>query len=393
MNTKNIKILISVALMAMCAFNMNAQVKVESNGKVIMGTEYSGDDALNILSAHINGPYGTYHYGGKLAFGDFGSTSGWNALIGEYGNYDSDRLWLHGKNGIYLTRGSDGSTIIGYYDVSNGNKFTFNCDVYSYSTKLTSDERFKTNVKGLDSALVKLNKLNGVSYNYNFPNGFGQKSIDKVSSSADTNIVSTELTDKEKKDKEFFEKYDKENKDPKGKRLGFIAQDLQKVFPELVDQDSAGYFYVDYVGLIPVIIEALKEQQSIIDAQSLKIKELEDKVKGTSTKENKNANLKSASVSPDTEILDVTTNAFLFQNTPNPFTYNTEIKYYLPEGSNNAVLYVFNLQGNLLMTEKISGTGNGSITINGSELNPGMYVYSLLIDGQEVATKRMILTD
>jgi len=103
--------------------------------------------------------------------------------------------------------------------------------------------------------------------------------------------------------------------------------------------------------------------------------------------------LKSASVSTDTDILDVTTNAFLFQNTPNPFTYDTEIKYYLPENANNAVLYVFNLQGNLLMSEKLSGTGNGSIIINGSELNPGMYVYSLLINGQEVATKRMILTD
>jgi hypothetical protein len=161
----------------------------------------------------------------------------------------------------------------------------------------------------------------------------------------------------------------------------------------LVDQDSAGYFYVDYVGLIPVIIEALKEQQSIIGAQSLKIKDLEDKIDGSSTKENKNGTLKSASVSSDTEILNATTNAFLFQNTPNPFTYDTKIKYYIPESSSNAVLYVFNLQGKLLMNKKLNDKGISSITINGSELNSGMYVYSLLIDGHEVDTKRMILTD
>lgn len=105
MNTTNIKLLVSIALVAMFVTNSNAQIKVERNGKVIMGAEHSGDDALNILSAHINGPYDTLHYGGKLAFGDFGSTNGWNALIGEYGNYDSDRLWLHGKNGTYLTGG------------------------------------------------------------------------------------------------------------------------------------------------------------------------------------------------------------------------------------------------------------------------------------------------
>ncbi len=389
---KKFSMLILVLGISLCS--LNAQVKIKSDGRAYLKGFRSSDDYNNEVSVQIYGKYGSHLGNGRLSFGDYGSmvNGGANAFIGEYDTYDSDILQLHGKKGIYLTRGT-GSTI-GYYNVSNGNKFTFNCDVYSYGTKLTSDERFKTNVKSLDSALVKLNKLNGVSYNYNFPNDFGQKSIDKVSSSADTSIVSsTELTDKEKKDKEFFEKYDKENKAPKGKRLGFIAQDLQKVFPELVDQDSAGYFYVDYVGLIPVIIEALKEQQSIIDAQSLKIKELKDKIEGTSPKGNKNTNLKSAPVPTNTEILDITTNAFLFQNTPNPFTYNTEIRYYLPKSSNNAVLYIFDLQGNLLITEKISSTGNGSITINGSQLNPGMYVYSLLINGQEVDTKRMILTD
>ena len=37
--------------------------------------------------------------------------------------------------------------------------------------------------------------------------------------------------------------------------------------------------------------------------------------------------------------------------------------------------------------------GSGSITIRGNELRPGMYLYSLNVDGKEVDTKRMILTD
>jgi len=48
-------------------------------------------------------------------------------------------------------------------------------------------------------------------------------------------------------------------------RLGFIAQDLKAIFPELVDEDKDGYMYVDYVGLIPVLVESVKEQQAQID--------------------------------------------------------------------------------------------------------------------------------
>ena len=35
---------------------------------------------------------------------------------------------------------------------------------------------------------------------------------------------------------------------------------------------------------------------------------------------------------------------------------------------------------------------NGKLTLNGSELEAGMYLYSLIVNGEEVSTKRMILT-
>lgn len=37
--------------------------------------------------------------------------------------------------------------------------------------------------------------------------------------------------------------------------------------------------------------------------------------------------------------------------------------------------------------------GEGSITINGGEFNAGMYLYTLITEGQVLDTKRMILTD
>lgn len=197
----------------------------------------------------------------------------------------------------------------------------------------------------------------------------------------------------------FSRELDEEAKSQKEKEMtkakvkehfGFIAQELMEIYPEVVEYDSLNDTYgIQYTALIPIMIQGMKEQQCIINAQSLKLKELEQKIENP---DKKTGNLKSANITKEVAETDITTNAFLYQNIPNPFTFNTEIKYYIPENSNNAVLYVFNLQGNLLMSEKIFDTGNGSIAINGSLLNPGMYVYSLLIDGQEVDTKRMILT-
>jgi hypothetical protein len=155
---------ILILVISLVLGSAHAQVKVKSDGRTYLKGFRSTDDYNNEVSVQVYGKYGSSLTNGRLAIGDYGSmaNSGGNVFIGEYGtNVDSDILQLQGKKGIYLTRGT--GTPIGYYDVSSGNKFTFNCDVYSYSIKLTSDERFKTNVKALDSALVKLNRLNGVS--------------------------------------------------------------------------------------------------------------------------------------------------------------------------------------------------------------------------------------
>ena len=57
-----------------------------------------------------------------------------------------------------------------------------------------------------------------------------------------------------------------------------------------------------------------------------------------------------------------------------------------------AMLYIFDMQGALLKSIPVTDRGNVSVTIDGGELNAGMYIYSLIADGKEVASKRMILT-
>ena len=83
--------------------------------------------------------------------------------------------------------------------------------------------------------------------------------------------------------------------------------------------------------------------------------------------------------------------AVLYQNSPNPFSNQTEIKYNLPENAENAAINVYSLNGNMLLSKPITQTGNGSITINGNELEAGTYIYTLSVDGVEVDSKRMVV--
>ena len=60
---------------------------------------------------------------------------------------------------------------------------------------------------------------------------------------------------------------------------GVIAQEVEAVLPEAVETGEDGYKSVKYAEITPLLIEAIKEQQGIIEAQNKKIEELEAKAK------------------------------------------------------------------------------------------------------------------
>jgi hypothetical protein len=64
------------------------------------------------------------------------------------------------------------------------------------------------------------------------------------------------------------------------RQLGFSAQEIERLFPEIVQTDAQGYKSVDYSRLTPVLVQAVKEQQQLIEKQGEKIdwlmKELTD---------------------------------------------------------------------------------------------------------------------
>ena len=112
------------------------------------------------------------------------------------------------------------------------------------SASQSSDMRLKKDVQQLDSALDKVLKLRGVSYYW--------KNADEL---------------KAINGKELFGFDDK-------KHIGVIAQEVEAVVPELVVTGNDGFKSVTYENIAPLLIEAMKEQQAIIDGQQKEIDEL-----------------------------------------------------------------------------------------------------------------------
>jgi hypothetical protein len=217
-----------------------------------------------------------------------------------------------------------------------------------WSNLLGSDKRIKENFRDIENPLPNLLKLKGWKYDYK-------------PDASDSTLRGDE--------KEKIKKL-------KQNRQGFIAQEVLDIFPDaVVYEKKEDRYYLDYNYFIPLIVEAMKEQQTTIEKLTARIETLE----GNSVKE------KSVKI-------DDTALASLDQNIPNPFSENTAINLYLPNTVSRATLYIYNMQGEQIKYIAVNERGNTSVTIEGHTLKAGMYLYTLIADGKEVNTKRMILT-
>lgn len=81
----------------------------------------------------------------------------------------------------------------------------------------------------------------------------------------------------------------------------------------------------------------------------------------------------------------------LQQNIPNPFRDQTTINYYLPVNNTNAYINFYGMNGALLKSIRLAGSGKGNISLKANELPSGTYRYALIVDGKIVDSKQMIL--
>lgn len=405
-----------------CCSASHAQLKVLSNGKVGIGTTTPKYGLLDIgkigtgggltiynstltnpllFKLYSNGDYGYLNFGGVAKQGltinkdggvGFGADPSIGLDIPEYINiytYDRSAFMAYAKFPhdfgdiikVYSNRDTDVA-----YVVRRSGQFTFyvtgDGNVYSKGSLLTaSDESYKENINSLNNSLSMIRQMRGVSYKLK-----EQAEETATVNALQSDVSSDTLSSQSPVPVEIVNKIKAEKK---RKKAGFIAQELEEIFPEAVYTLPNGKKAIAYSEIIPLLVEAIKEQQNEIDKQQNEIDEL---------RQSKIVQTRSAIGAVDEQsdvnsLLDEKLKAKLYSNIPNPFKEQTTISFFIPETSSRASIHIYNLQGKQIKQLNIESRGNGSVTINGYELTPGMYMYSLIVDGQEVDTKKMILTE
>ncbi len=245
------------------------------------------------------------------------------------------------------------------------------------STLYSSDERLKSDIKPLTDEKDKLYLLQGKSY----------KKAPLPSDMKD----SLSLAEKAKRKEEIIATPE----------YGYLAQELKEVFPDLVSQDSAGYYAVNYIGLIPVIVEALKGQRSEDEKKQILIEKLLiENEKQQDQIDEQREQIKQLVKLMGIKSIDkkafeengIESIPLLLQNTPNPFNQTTEIGYFIPETVGSANIYIYDVNGVQQRNIYIAERGNGVTVLQATALQAGIYFYTLICDGKPVDTKQMILT-
>jgi len=337
-----------------------AQFKLTSSGDVGIGTtspnskleirDYSPAE-LKLYSTNTNGISRIWHMNYTYSYG-FGLGSDSKGHIFKNINNPSPVMTFDG-NHVGINNTNPGSWALSVYGSFWVNGTTACSDGYwSFS-----DERFKENITPINLALEKITRLNGKSYIMN------EKFI-----------------------------YDSIHQ----KKYGLIAQEVRAVIPELVKEieDSVNYLTINYDGLIPFLIEAIKELEHELSKQESELIDLESRVLMLENVINTSDSLsmKNAVASINGEHIKSDLPK-LYQNSPNPFNTSTRIEYFLPEDVSKASIYIYDMHGTQLKGITLENSGYGNITVNGGEFEAGIYLYSLIANGQVVGTKQMVLTD
>lgn len=311
-----------------------SQIQVDDNGNVGIG-EFLGGTPQHTLQ--VNGH--TYLSCQPATSGLYFTNDGvYPAISPQWGN--SARLGTSSSNQFWK--------IYSRYIYMNG------------SLVLTSDIKTKNNIRKINGSLSKIVKLKPIKYDFKH--------------SSDDNSP-----------KEMKERINKANKD----QVGFVAQEMAKVIPEIVlyDEDSKLYG-IDYIKLTPYLVDAITEQQAII--QNLE-KEIEE-IKNNCCKSNESKSQLKTATKINSELNNNSSSNKLFQNNPNPFTESTQINYFLANDANKASINIYDMTGAQLKSYNLTAKGQGKIVINGGELRTGMFIYALIVDGQLIDSKQMILT-
>jgi len=232
-----------------------------NNGNIGIGTSSpssklaiqraSGSDVFGEIY-NSDGTYWT-RFNSNSTAGSYNSLvqAGDHSIIYSNGTIDTGGLtlgqWSNSARGIRID--TNGYVGIGTGSPSHILHITSQGRSTSSSWAITSDERVKTKINKLNNSLYKIEKLNPVSF-------------------------------------EYSNEYCKINQEYSGIKYGFIAQEVEKIFPTCVetisekigDKEYDDFKILNTSDIFPNMVSAIQELKQIIDSQNLRISELESKL-------------------------------------------------------------------------------------------------------------------
>ena len=146
----------------------------------------------------------------------------------------------------------------------------------------------------------------------------------------------------------------------------------------MVEKDKRGNYWVNYIELVPILVKGINE-----------LSEELAELTGTSSKKTK-AKKESTAIEQSTAEVDIVR---MDQNKPNPFSESTVITLSIPKDTKTATIFIYGLSGKLVKSIPVNERGKTDITVYASDLTSGMYIYSLVVDGQVKVTRRMRVSE
>ncbi|WP_341903170.1 tail fiber domain-containing protein [Fluviicola taffensis] len=212
-----------------------------------------------------------------------------------------------------------------------------------------------------------------------------------------------------------------------GTQYGFIAQEFETVLPDLVKSGRDSIKHISSSGLFPILVLGYQNQKTQIDSlktQNIDLQTSQDSLEQVVANQNaqiEDLNNRLAQLenclsgilpylcqlsqsaiqanTPQTQEairselsvrLSNHETIILDQNVPNPFAEQTVINFTIPATVQKAQIHFYDGHGKLMQSVDVSERGLGRLTVFGSDLSSGVYTYTLVADGQVVATKKMM---
>lgn len=157
---------------------------------------------------------------------------------------------------------------------------------------------------------------------------------------------------------------------------GLDAEQLSEIYPDLVYENEDGSKSINYIEMVPLLVQSIKELTR--ELAELKGEKTSQEVKRETTGID--------NVGSEVDIVRMD------QNKPNPFSESTVINLNIPKDIKTASILICDLSGKQVKSIPVTERGKTDITVYASELTDGMYIYSLVTDGKVKETRRMIVS-